>query len=301
MTSPSRAALARGLEGLRSASLEPAVRASSPSGEILRRGLAVSSYNLLETFIEARVGELATFVNQGHVHFADLPEKVQHRATRHLLDAASARVKRLQPADVRPFVETVGQSLVAVNGPVNLSALTWLWTGSNMSSDDYNMLLKLFHVQKPWDAVTSLAARLGLPPGDPRAELQQFGLERNRAAHDSSHQVSSIWIPHAISLVVKFAISFDAFASVASGALRRAEKSYLSNADWTSSVVGIRRVVERQRDWAEFAEGGRRAYRTARDLHVLKLDAATRCSDRDLLTVSDIQGQLVEWSVPKVG
>ncbi|NUU19529.1 hypothetical protein HP550_19955 [Cellulomonas humilata] len=301
MTSRSRAALAKGLEGLRIASLEPAVRASDPAGEMLRRGLAVSSYNLLETFVDARVHELATFVNQGHLHFADLPERVQQRATRHLLDVAGARVRRLPPTDVRSFVETVGQSLVAVSGPVNLSALTWLWPGSNMNSDDYAALLKLFHVQKPWDAITTLASRLGLPPGDPQTELQQFGLERNRAAHDSSHQVSSIWIPHAINLVVKFAVTFDAFASVASGPLRRAERAYLDNPDWTSSVVGIRRVVERRRDWAEFAESGQRAYRTGPDKHALLVDAATRCSDRDLLTVVDVQGQLTEWSVPLVG
>lgn len=301
MTSQSRAALVRGVEGLRAASLEQSVRAADPTGEILRRGLAVSAYNLLETFIEGRVRELADLVNQGHVHFVDLPEKVQQRAMRHVLDVASARVRRLQPGDIPPFVEAVGRSLSALNGPVNLSALTWLWTGSNMNTEDYNTLLKLFHVQAPWEAVGALATRLSLPPGDPKSELHEFGQERNRAAHDSSHQVSSVWIPHAINLVVKFAVSFDAFASIAADALKRADQLYLSDRNWTSGIVGIRRVVQRQRDWAEYVDGKTKAHRKGPDKHSVVLAAATRCTKRDLLVVFDEQGQLLEWSVPQVG
>lgn len=301
MSSPSRTALVQSVQALRAASLEPAVRASDPAGEILRRGIAVSAYNLLEAFIEGRIGELAMFVNQGHIHFVDLPERVQTMATRHVIEVANARVRRMPTSDVPGFLETVGRSLSAVNGPINLSALTWLWTGSNMGAQDYALALKLFHVDKPWQEIADLAPRLGLPAGSPELDLKEFGKSRNSAAHDSSHPVSNLWIPFAIDLVVKFAVSFDAFASVGSFALRSGDLAYLNNTNWTSGVVGIRRIVERKGDWAEYTENGARAFRTGANGHSVILDAATRCGPCDLLTVTDLGGQLIDWSVPVVG
>lgn len=301
MTSNARVALVRGIEGLRAASLEPSVRAAGPAGEILRRGIAVSAYNLLETFIEGRIGEIAGYVNQGHIHFADLPDRLQKNATRGVLEVASSRIRRIPSADVRGFVEKLGNSLAAVNGPINLSALTWLWSGSNMRDSDYASILRTFHVEKPWDAVGALAVRLGFLPGDPSSELAEFAQERHRSAHDSGHQVSNIWIPLAIDNVVKFSVTFDAFASVAATALRRGDTAFLADSNWTSGVVGIRRVVERQRDWAEFTETGTIARKIGPDRHTVQLGAATRCSDRDLLVTADSGGQITDWSIPSVG
>lgn len=301
MTSLARQALERGLSGLRSASLELAVRASNPAGEILRRGVAVSAYNLLEAFIEARLDEIAEHVNRGPLHFADLPDRMQTLATQNLLEVAVSRVRRMPKADVRAFVGAAGTSLAAVSGSINLSPLSWMWSGSNMSPGDYSRLLKAFHVEHPWEAIDSLSTRIGLPAGDPNADLTAFGQERHRAAHDSSHQVSNLWIPVAIDHLVKFAIAFDAFVSIAAEAMRRGDPDYLLQANWTAGKVGIRWVRARSSDWAEFTETGTRAVRVGSDRHTVSMAAAGRCSDKDLLVIVDHGGQVIEWSIPTVG
>ena len=293
----------RGLEGLRAASLEPAVRASDPAGEILRRGLAVSSYNMLETFLEGRLRELTSFINQGHVHFADLPAKLQKSATRRTLEVANARVKRMSESDVRSFVAGVGESIAATDGPVNLSVFAWLWQGSNMSAHDYSDILNSFHVKKPWEAIPQLASRLRLPAPtvDAYTQLREFANERHSAAHDSSHHVSNVWIPHSVNLVTKFALIFDAFASVASLALRRADISYLEDHDWTAKQIGIRRIQQRSRDWAERTESGKSAFRVGPDQHAVTVGAASRCKEVDLLIVTNLNDEVIDWSIPSVG
>ncbi|MFS0713426.1 hypothetical protein ABC195_06050 [Microbacterium sp. 2P01SA-2] len=301
MTSKAREALTRGIEGLRAASLSTEVRASDPAGEILRRGIAVSAFNLLETFVEGRLAEITAFVNQGALHFADLPDRVQKQATRNLLNVAASRARRMQAPDVRLFVQSIGESLSAVSGAVNLSSLTWMWPGSNMGADDYAGILRAFHVDKPWPSVAALSSRIGLAPGDPQQDLESFIRERHRAAHDASHQVSSLWIPLAIDMVVKFAVSVDTYASVGAAALRRGDAAYMADANWTASVVGLRRVNQRATDWAEFKETGTRAVRRHSDRHVVTMHATNDCSDRDLLIVSDTAGQVIDWSVPAVG
>lgn len=276
------------------------MRAADPAGEILRRGLAVSAFNLLETFIEGRLHEVTAHINQGHLHFADLPEGVQKKATRGLLDLASARVRRMPGGDVRSFVQGIGDSLSAVNGGVNLSSLMWMWPGSNMAAADYATVLRSFHVEQPWAAVGSLSARIGMAVGDPQADLVEFAQQRHRAAHDSSHQVSNLWIPLAIDHVVKFAVALDVFVSVGGAALKRGDPDFLENSNWTGTVIGIRHVRERKRDWAEFTESGKSAFRRGTDQHAVTMDAAGRCSATDLLVITDIGGQIVDWSVPAV-
>lgn len=304
MTSNARAALTRGVEGLRSASLSQVVRASDPAGDILRRGVAISAYNLLETFIEGRLEELTDHINLTHLHFADLSDRLQQLATRNLLNVASARAKRMPKQDVRAFVERLGQSLAAVHGGINLSSLTWVWTGSNMGADDYINILKALHVRETMQAVNDLAHRFGFTNViDPKAELHEFGQQRHRAAHNSAHQITNLWIPSAIDQLVKFSITFDAFASVGAGALRRGDSAFLADDNWTAGNLGVRRIVERPSGvWAEHTEAGTaRAVKVDRDLHALTLAAAGRCSNRDILVVSDQSGQIIDWSIPAVG
>lgn len=303
MTSSARTALTRGIEGLRSASLAPVVRASDPAGEILRRGVAISAYNLLETFIEGRLDELTTHINLTHLHFGDLSDRLQHLATQNLLAVASARARRMPKQDVRSFAQRLGESLAAVHGGINLSSLTWLWSGSNMGVEDYITILKALHVKDAMRAVDALAQRLGLAASEPKSELTEFGQQRHRAAHDSAHQITNLWIPVAIDQLVKFSITFDAFASVGAAALRRGDFAFRADDNWTAGNLGVRRIVERPNgDWAEHTEANSsRAVRVDRDRHALTIGAAGRCSDRDVLVISDKAGQIIDWSIPAVG
>lgn len=305
MSSPSRTALLHGLEGLRAASLEPVVRGSNPAGEILRRGLAVSSYNLLETFVEGRLHELANYINQGTLHFSDLPDMLQKRATRTALEVGTSRIKRMAEPDVRNFIRGVGESVAAIDGPIKLSPLTWLWPGSNMGASDFAGILRSFHVKTPWTEVDALSLALGLPATSSstlsaESQFKDFVRERHSAAHNPSHHVSNLQIPLSIDLLTKFAVAFDVFASVAAQALKQGTPGYLVDENWTPGRVGFRQIRERSNDWAEFSATGSTAYRVGKDLHGVTVGAASRCGASDALVVLKASGEVHDWSIPAV-
>ncbi|WP_291037551.1 hypothetical protein [Herbiconiux sp.] len=309
MASAARDALVLGATGLRDALNIPEVRAPDAAGAIIRRGLAVAAFNQLETFVEGRLVEIASFVNSGQSHYSDLPAKLQERASRNVVEVASAKVRRMDAADVQSYLAAAGASLAAVSGAINLSPLTWMWGGSNMGSPDYFRILKDFHVPSPAESARQLSIRFGYPGADPSGvpirldeQLKEFAGERHRAAHDAGYAVSGIWLTLAAELLVKFALVFDTFASVGAIALHRGERDFAQDPLWTTPTrISLRFVEEHQRGWAERREGGVRAVRVVPDRHDAIRDAADRCTTAEVLIVRNRLSDILEWQVPRLG
>ena len=201
MPGSARSQFLTGLEALRQSLDSPLVRASDDVGAFLRRGLAIVSYNLPESFMSARLEELAAHINSGLTHFADLPDRLQRAATLDVLKFANSRMQRSRwdPASAFPFMTEIGESLVASSGPVRLSSLTWQWQGSNMSADDLQRAMRLFHVESPWQTIEDFSNRTGSPMPDPKKTVEGLHRERNASAHNSGYQVSNLWIRAAAS------------------------------------------------------------------------------------------------------
>src|SRR3712207_3767774 len=104
MASPARGAFMQALTAFSAVADTAAVRAADDAGDLLRRGLTVSGFNLLETFIAGRLGEIAAYLNGGTVQFVDLPDSLQRRAIRNTLEIATSRARRIGStlADLRP-------------------------------------------------------------------------------------------------------------------------------------------------------------------------------------------------------
>lgn len=308
MTSTARQVFKGGLAAFEQATQETAVIANSSGGAILRRGLAVAIFSLLEEFLLSRLNEIAVVINQGHLHFSNLPSPMQNRAIKNVIEVANARLSRGGPLLDTSLAQSVGASLTAINGPVILSPLTWAWKGSNLNEQDYFGILKSFHLQNAPAEVQDLAGRLGFnvtsPTGtllDARDQLKQFASERHAAAHDAQHPVSTLWLNGVLDLAIKYAVCFDAFVSTAAGAMKAGDTNFLNNPGWSKSAnVSIRKIVERTKDWAEFREGATKAAHVSADRAGLTLAASSRCGPAELLVVSSKAGRILDWSVPKV-
>jgi hypothetical protein len=311
MASTARKDFLDGLHACRTATDHGLVRASDATGAFLRRGLTVSAFNLLETFLSDRIEELSAHINGGRTQFSDLPESLQKRAIANTLEVSVSRARRLSSdvSTLRSFSKRLGQSLAAVDQGLDLSPLTWMWSGSNMAANDYASVLRSFHIFEPWKSSLDLAGRLAFQildysgnPIDVQNEMTNLARERHRCAHTASYNVTTIWIRVLPDQILRFAVVFDILASVGASLLRNGDPAFLANEQYvTATMVGLRFIRERSGDFAEFTETGVRATSRNSDPSTLFTRAARRCGSTDAVVQQDLSKAIVNWEIPAVG
>lgn len=304
MASSARDAFLTGLDALKGAvDLEP-VRNADNTGDFIRRGLTVASFNLLESFIASRLEEVATFLNAGHAQFLDLPERLQRQSILNTVRVANGRLRRYRGDlnGLRSFARHLGASLTAVDRNLHLSEMTWLWEGSNLAMEDYANILRLFHVPEPWLTAKTIAERVGFGSLDLKAALEDLVRERHLCAHEALHGVTSIWLRTVPERLLVLASALDVLVSVAAVQMRTGQSAFLSDEKWLAEVkVQLRFVRERAAGAGEYLEGRTRANHVAVDVDALMAAAAGRCGDSEAIIRTSIAGTLVDWAVPALG
>lgn len=310
MASTARGAFLTGLAAFRETLDEPRVLGADAVGAFLRRGLTVASFNLLEAFISDRLDELAAHINGGITQFLDLPIKLQRRAIVNTITIGRNQINwgAKDLPELRSYSETIGKSLSAVGATLELSPLTWKWAGSNMAANDFRDALRFLHVNDPWENVRLLAGRLSFlvldslgQPIDQSADLSSLASERHACAHDASKSVTAIWLRAAPERILRYAITFDALASVSANYFRIGDPNILSDERRIShGSVSIRFVVERSRNFAELLEGRTRATKVSSDVGALFVDAQSRCTPNQLLIQQSKTNAILNWIIPAV-
>lgn len=295
---------------------EPVLRGPSQQGKgkaadvgaILRRGLAVSTFNVLENFIESRIGELVAQLNGGQLSFSDLPEGTRKRSISTTLKVAASKLQRqLEYSEVVNLGISTGVSLSSLNGVMQLSPLALTWPGSNLSESEFRNVLKFFHVKDAWRQLREVASQMGFQvvghdgkEVDLQFQFLELARERHSAAHNSNHAVSAMVIgAHATSALL-IASSFDALASRATLALKSRDPEFLARDNWTdASKISFRTVKQREKDFAEFRESSpNRASAVNKDRDTVWKAAYSRCVNGEVLIELDQAGQLVDWAYP---
>ncbi len=304
MPGDSRRQFLAGLEALRLSLDSQLVSGSDAVGSFLRRGLTIVSYNLLESFISTRLDEIANYINSGLTHFIDLPDKLQRAATVDVMRFANSRMQRSRwdPASALPFMTSIGESLAASSGPLKLSPLTWQWSGSNMIADDLHRAMRLFHVASPWQTIEMFSNRTGHSMPDPKTTVESLLRERNLCAHESSYQVSNLWIravPYQLQVI---GMGVDIAISVSAQEMHLANSDFFQDINWMSSNrIQFRYVQQRSRTWAEMMEGKTRAFRVGNDKDSILREAINRARGKhQIVVVQNEVLQPIDWIYPEV-
>ncbi|WP_311213553.1 MULTISPECIES: hypothetical protein [unclassified Arthrobacter] len=311
MTSNARIAFLTGVNSLEQTLEESWAVESTPRGAFVRRGLTVASFNLLETFILERLDEIAKYLNSGNLMYTELPTLMQLPSARTAIEVASAKVRRLDDAALNALSVALGEALSSSQGTrLAFSALSWVWTGSNMSSDDYRAALRKFHVADAFSKVRDVTSRIGFPavnatstsPLDLKSLLDELAKERHASAHNSSHSVSTMWLKTVGNTLIRFAAGFDILVSVAASNLREANAEYIADDKWTNADKMIfHLIVEREKDFAYLRDFSGRALKVEKDGDSL-FGATTRNRKlNDVVVRVDKNRRIENWIIPSVG
>jgi hypothetical protein len=304
---PTREALLRSLESFdQAAQLEILLSQTPPSDQVarlLRNGLTVVGFCILEEYVRARCIEVAEHISKGPASFSDLPLGLQKAATEGAVGVLASQVRfhARSGEDPIPLIQQVGRALSSTSSAsLELSTLTLQWEGSNLSASDLKDILANVGVDAdPWGQMTALAMRAGFPiQGSLRDVFVQCLKDRNAAAHAATSDIPVLRVRSFSKSALAIAFAFDVLISRAARLCYEATADYLRGSKkFRQGDIPLRFLDYRGSDWAEYVENKlSRAVRRQDSLDVARSEAMQRARDRgETVVIRDRNRMPTSW------
>ena len=285
-----------GEDALSTRALIPANAQHNETARLLRRGLYVVGFNLLEDFLKARTGELLALASATHLAFADLPPGLRKAAVSSAYSSGFSQA-RFHREDADTILQDVAAAVASTAGgsTLHLHRYSFLHAGSNVGAQDVSDVLSALHIRGPWKQLDALAALCGIG-GLPLEDLYSTLLQsRHAAAHTSTANVEVGDLRNLLRTAATLAMVFDLACS--SRFLRVRENEPHAPEAAKSDVVPeveLRVVTEHPRGWAELRSDGRAA-RVHATQSLAIAGALSRVRRPQSLIVKRSDGSPVDW------
>lgn len=245
-SSPARRNLFSRLEAFRDALTGDALKPSSIASaerdpaQLLRNGLAVIAFAMLEDFVRSRTQELLAGM-PGRRSFSDLPEKLRIASRRGALDAALLRARYVanRGEDPQAFLVVAAQEVASTASRApSISQWSLGHGSSNLQASEVGEILNAVNVGGSWECLNQLARRAGSGGFVLRDAFRELGKRRHHAAHDGSASIPITDLETAPDQITALAFAFDAVCSMA-------VKRFLSGVDEPTEHADVRLTLLR--------------------------------------------------------
>jgi hypothetical protein len=279
--------------------LSPANDPHNSSVRIIRNGLAVQCFNILEDFAKARIAEILNDISASRVRFQHLPQALQRASTIDSVSAIAFQVKLREKTDQISFVQQYTTSVASTSAAiVQLSDISFFHTSSNISKDQFCSSLSAFSIDRPWDQISGLCSRLGLSGLPSNTIFTSLAQRRHAAAHNASVAVSETDLLQSLTDAYGLAVSFDILLSKAAQKIiaLTATPPSTFNSIANHANIPLRFIKATRRGFSETKEGTTRNIRTNTTPEPLIASASIRArKENGALIVYDSVGSVVEW------
>lgn len=310
MTSLARSTLWARLRALREAVDNPAfvtaglMGVAADASALLRNGLAVQSFAVLEEFILTRSREALQHISAGYGAWNDLPPALLKRTTLGVASLLGAEANRLQrnvgSAAAMTLLEDTGASWATRrSGTMHLPDLAFGWSGSNMQAQDLADILSCLTVEKPFEAMTSILKRSDFPlVATSKDLLSALARNRHQAAHIPSHGIAPVALRAMPNEVLALSFAFDALVSRAAALGHAFDSHFQQGKGLKTANIGIRVVTKQTGEtWRELKVGGQRGNRHVGSLADVKAKLLVdRSNTGDALLFREKDGAVVDWT-----
>lgn len=272
---------------------------------VLRNGLCVVGFAMLEDFLKGRVGEVFGAVGSTSFSFGQLPAGLKEFATVRALNGLPARMQAEKRAgnDHVSFGQLNAQIVASTRSRNYTLSSLGFGLHSNLGIDEIAGVLKAAQVDKPWDQMDVLARRIGSGVLSCKQAYQNAAARRHRAAHTPAAAISTTDLTSYSREALTIAICFDLLISRALRFLQANDASYCgSSFRLVATTVPIRFVrLQAPSKWRSFREDGLKASRAGATFTVIHnwTEQAARKSG-DAVVVQDAAGTPMSWSFPIV-
>ncbi|WP_199580254.1 hypothetical protein [Blastococcus sp. TBT05-19] len=261
-------------------------------------------YTVLEEFVRARSLEALNHISAGYGGWAQLPEGLLRRSTMGVASMLGGEAARLNKtngtaAALALLEDTAVSWITRRNGGMQLSELTFRWAGSNMQAEDLVDILQAVTIEKPFESMTSIIKRFGLPlQGTVKELLQSLARNRHSAAHAPSPGIPAVSLRSMPNDLVTLALAFDVLISRGAAAGHRSDADFRQGKAVKVSSIGLRTVTRLHGDeWRELKVGNQRGTRPVGSLVDVKAALLSkRAKTGDVLLFLERDGSVSDWT-----
>ncbi|MDQ0395783.1 hypothetical protein [Labrys monachus] len=193
------------------------------SARVLRLGLAVTAFAMLEKYVGSVFDHLVEKdVGAAHLGFAALPDGIRDFIVVDSTIGMNNRLSFLRGAPDR--INYVTQTLELVvkykDAPPSYTALGFSPKGSNVGHDDIKQAFGTFGVKDPWSKMNSLAAAFGGAALSLQENYKNLAGTRHKAAHDPVSSIPVADLQSNIRSAIVIGICCDVLAKNAGAAIK---------------------------------------------------------------------------------
>lgn len=270
------------------------------AARLLRNGLYVSGFAMLESFVRDRAAELLDHMSACGIAFTELPAKLQTLATKEATRALAFQVdlRARNGLETTKFVKTVAAKL-ATSGDAEfeLSPLAFGSSRSNITADDIATLLKAFVIFDGWGHAGALANRMGLGQLDLKETFENIRKRRNEAAHRADAEVPLQDLAAMPAQTTAIAATVDALLTRATFVQVARKPAKKAPDPVQAGDIRLRFLTYRDGVYRDERENGARAARVGADRESILAGCRTRASKVGAAIVEVEHNSTIGWEV----
>ena len=189
-----------------------AVSEHNKVANLLRKGLSIIAFNILEDYIKNKSIEALGLLSSTTISFANLPNALQELAIGGALSSLSfqSRIFKKENPDYKLIIQEETRKISSTGlTPYELSKFSLLSSGSNVSSGEIKEFLTAFGIANGWNLLKSISDSIGGGIPDLAQAFNNASQRRHSSAHSAAFDYDYTWLANLKSEILSISSSVD--------------------------------------------------------------------------------------------
>lgn len=272
---------------------------------MLRNGMSIIGFTILEDFIKRRTGEVLKSIGSptSLCSFNNLPIKIKEVVTFNALKGISSRADMLRrnSEDHISFVQDETTFISSTKtATFELSAYSIGWEKSNINDSDIKDILSIFNVDGGWTAIKNLSTSFNCSVIDPSNSFKNFATNRHKAAHNTNTDSAMGDLMSFENQSKIIALCFDSLLSKSLSYIVSNNTHFLNLSIKTKHTdIKYRTLRFTNNKWKEFTQNNpSRAFRTNSDYLTILNEAKIRSqTNKEVLIIKNEDNTIKDWFI----
>ncbi|EOA9034786.1 HEPN domain-containing protein [Vibrio harveyi] len=182
------------------------------AANLLRKGLGIVAFNILEDFIKAKSHEALVSISSSGIRYDNLPEKLQEATTLGALKALAFRAK-LEKKDGGDWLSMIQNESGNINSTANrnfsLSQYSFANESSNVSAQEILDILKAFNISGGWNKLKDISDSIFGGVANLSDSYKNAAERRHNAAHVANFEYQHSWLSNIQAEIISIAAAID--------------------------------------------------------------------------------------------